>query len=101
MLAISLLPALSLRVEQTRVDAAVRKGVEYLRTVKTQGVNFAKIDDSFELAHLTRVSTGGGENDVAMARHCNPTWDASFAILFLRKATQRLVVSEDLARGGQ
>jgi hypothetical protein len=33
------------------------------------------------------------------AKRCNSTWDTCFAILFLKKATQRLeVVSEDRAR---
>ncbi|MBV8881254.1 MAG: hypothetical protein JO332_14910, partial [Planctomycetaceae bacterium] len=33
------------------------------------------------------------------ANRCKPTWDTCFAILFLKKATQRLeVASEDRAR---
>ena len=63
MLALSLILSLALQVDQTRIDGAVRKGVEYIKTAKTPGVSFAKIDDSFELVLLTLVSTGLTESD--------------------------------------
>jgi len=50
-------------VDQTRVDGAVKKGVEFLRTAKTPGVSFAKISDSSELVLLTFVVAGVKESD--------------------------------------
>jgi hypothetical protein len=51
------------QVDQTRVDGAVRKGVEYLKTAKTPGFSFAKIDDTFEIVLLTFVHAGVPETD--------------------------------------
>jgi hypothetical protein len=50
-------------VDQKRVDDAIRRGVEYLRTANTPGVGFAKVNDSFELVLLTLVHAGVPEND--------------------------------------
>jgi hypothetical protein len=51
------------KVDQTRIDAAVKKGVAWLKTAKTPAVSFAKIDDSFELVLLTFVHAGVPESD--------------------------------------
>ena len=59
----SLLLAFSAQVDQKRVDQAVLKGVEYLKTAKTPGFSYAKIDDSFEIVLLTMVHAGVPQTD--------------------------------------
>ena len=59
----SVLLASSAQVDQKRVDQAVLKGVEYLKTAKTPGFSYAKIDDSFEIALLTMVHAGVSPTD--------------------------------------
>jgi len=59
----TVLLATAAQVDQTRVDDAVRKGVAFLKTAKTPGVSFAKIDDTFELVLLTFVHAGVPETD--------------------------------------
>jgi hypothetical protein len=55
--------ALPVQVDQKRIEVAIQKGVEYLKTAKTPGVTFAKIDDSFELVLLTMVHAGVSPSD--------------------------------------
>jgi len=50
-------------VDQTRVDGAVRKGLDYLKTAKTPGFEYAKIADTYELVLLTFVHGGVPDND--------------------------------------
>src|SRR5437763_15153064 len=61
--ALALVLAQDAKVDQTRVDAAVKKGVAYLKTAKTPGVAFCKIDDTFELVLLTFVHAGVAESE--------------------------------------
>jgi hypothetical protein len=51
------------QVDQKRIDDAIHKGVQFLRTAKTPGVGFAKIDDSFEIVLLTMVHAGVSPTD--------------------------------------
>jgi hypothetical protein len=51
------------QVEQNRIDAAVRKGVEFLKTAPTPGFSYGKIDDTYELVLLTFVHAGVPESD--------------------------------------
>src|ERR1051326_4999375 len=55
--------AAAAQVDQKRVDDAVRKGVEFLKTAKTPAVGFAKIDDTFELVLWTMVHAGVPQTD--------------------------------------
>ncbi len=57
------------KVDQTRVDAAVRKGVTFLKTAKTPGFSYGKIDDTFELVLLTFVHAGVPESDEKMQEY--------------------------------
>jgi len=59
----TILLASAAQADQTRIDGAVRKGVSFLKTAKTPGVSFAKIDDTFELVLLTFVHAGVSETD--------------------------------------
>ena len=59
----ALLLSTTTQVEQPRIDAAVRKGVSFLKTAKTPAVSFAKIDDTFEIVMLTFVHAGVPETD--------------------------------------
>jgi hypothetical protein len=51
------------QVEQPRIDAAVRKGVEFLKTAPTPGFTYGKIDTTYELVLLTFVHAGVPETD--------------------------------------
>jgi len=62
-LAALLLAAAPAQIDQKKVDIAVQKGVEYLKTAKTPGFSYAKIDDSFEIVLLTMVHAGVSQND--------------------------------------
>ena len=59
----TVLLAAAAQADQTRIDEAVKKGVSFLKTAKTPGVSFAKIDDTFELVFLTLVHAGVSETD--------------------------------------
>src|SRR5262245_31282744 len=59
----TVLLAAAAQVDQTRIDGAVRKGISFLKTAKTPGVTFAKIDDTFELVLLTLVHADVPETD--------------------------------------
>ncbi len=59
----ALLLACSAQVDQKRVDQAILKGVEYIKTAKTPGFTYAKIDDSFEIVLLTMVHAGVSHTD--------------------------------------
>ena len=60
---IALLLALSLQVEQGKIDAAVKKGVEWLKKAPSPGFSYGKIDDSDELILLTLIHAGVPESD--------------------------------------
>ena len=51
------------QVDQGRIDSAVRKGVEFLKTAPTPGFSYGKIDDTYELVLLTMVHAGVPESD--------------------------------------
>ena len=59
----ALLLALSLQVEQGKIDAAVKKGVEWLKKAPSPGFSYGKIDDSDELILLTLIHAGVPESD--------------------------------------
>lgn len=50
-------------VEQGKIDAAVKKGVEWLKKAPSPGFSYGKIDDSDELILLTLLHAGVGESD--------------------------------------
>ena len=60
---IAFLFAMSLQVEQGRIDAAVKKGVEWLKKAPSPGAGFAKVDDADELILLTLLHAGVPESD--------------------------------------
>ena len=68
----AILAAASPQVDQGRIDGAVRKGAKMLLDAQKEGGSWA---------------AGGGRS--------NATGDSCYAILFLKKATQKLVASED------
>ncbi len=57
------LAAAAPQVDPKRVDDAIRKGVEFLKTAKTPGVGFAKIVDTYDLVLLALVHAGVPEGD--------------------------------------
>jgi hypothetical protein len=50
-------------VDEVKVDQAIKKGVEFLRSAPSPAVGFAKIDDSDELILLTYIHAGVPETD--------------------------------------
>src|SRR5436190_2651219 len=59
----AILTATCAQVDQARIDAAVRKGVEFLKTAPTPGFSYGKIDTTYELVLLTFVHAGVPETD--------------------------------------
>ena len=60
---IALILAMTLQVEQGKIDAAVKKGVEWLKKAPSPGFTYGKIDDSDELILLTLIHAGVPESD--------------------------------------
>ncbi|HXG63322.1 MAG TPA: prenyltransferase/squalene oxidase repeat-containing protein [Planctomycetota bacterium] len=50
-------------VDSARVEEAIRRGIDFLRTARAPGVGFAGIKDSYELVLLTFVHAGVPETD--------------------------------------
>ncbi len=59
----AILTAACAQVDQNRIDSAVRKGVEFLKSAPTPGFSYGKIDDTYELVLLTFVHAGVPESD--------------------------------------
>src|SRR5687767_7606957 len=84
------------QVDQTRVDGAVRKGVEFLKKAPTPGASFARIDDSFEIVLLTFVHAGVPESDPKFQEYFKRILDTPITTTY--SAVLRAMVFEELDR---
>jgi hypothetical protein len=109
----ALAPLLSLvpqaeSVDPRRVDEAVRREVDYLRTARTPGVGFAGVNDSYELVLLTFAHAGVPETDLRfrelfqkmMEEPLTPTYKVVLQAMILEEV-RRVKYPAKIAQGAQ